>query len=201
MKLRRRYFAAFLLVVAGGIAAKWLLFPRATIQAATTTVAPGVSYLVILGVNDTAPANWDGSITVTGAGIQILRGWRFTGTDAINGTASWKMNTRTTLALNAPGPVQENGILVKISPPASTATINITTTQGNFSFTSQDVSFGVSKAFLNGRALVTRTGTQFQLSSSLERKIFRRSHALETTYTWRTRSLSMATARWRRVRA
>src|SRR5262249_13823035 len=66
----------------------------------------------------------------------------------------------------------ENGILVKISQPPSTVTINITTTQGNFSFTSQDISFGVNKMFLNGRALVTRTGTQFQLSSSLEEEDF-----------------------------
>ena len=79
------------------------------------TVGAAQSYLVILGIGDKADTNWDGSIAVTGANIEILRGWRFTGADSISGTTSWKMSTRTTPSLNPPGPVQENGVIVKIS--------------------------------------------------------------------------------------
>lgn len=172
MKIRWSYCALVVFAVCAVIGARRFLFPAVSIQAATTTVAPGQSFLVILGVNDTAGTVWDGSITVTGSTIQILRGWRFADSDAINGTTSWKMSTRETPSLNPPGPVQENGLIVKVTPASSPITFNINTAQGNFSFTSQDVPFGTSKTFLNGKALVAQTGAQFQLSSSIEEEDF-----------------------------
>lgn len=135
-------------------------------------VPPAQSFLVIFGIGDKTGTNWDGAITVTGANIQIIRGWRFTGADSISGTTGWKLSTRTTAALNPPGPVQENGIVVKISAATAPVTCNITTTQGDFSFSSQDLPFGVSKTYLNGRALVAQTGAQFQLTSSTEEEDF-----------------------------
>jgi hypothetical protein len=169
--MRARFFL-FIVLVLAAVIGKRLLYPGVSLHAATTTVPPAQSYLVILGVGDTAATNWDGSIAVTGASIQILRGWRFTGTDSISGTTSWKMNTRPSPALNPPGPVQENGLIVKISAAAGPVTFNITTTLGNFSFSTQDVPFGVSKSFLNGRALVAQTGAQSQLTSSTEEEDF-----------------------------
>ena len=151
---------------------KRLLRPTLSIRAASTTVATAQSFLVILGVGDTAPTIWDGSITVTGASVEILRGWRFTGTDSITGTTSWKISTRTTPALTPPGPVQENGLIVKISQPAGPVNVAITTTQGNFSFSPQNLPFGTSASFLNGRALVAQTGAQFQLTTSAEEEDF-----------------------------
>jgi hypothetical protein len=172
MRLRYKVIVLFALGAAAVITGKRLLYPRVSIRAATSTAPPAQSYLVILGVGDTAATNWDGSITVTGANIDILRGWRFSGTDAISGTSSWKMSTRVSPSLNPPGPVQENGLIVKISAPTGPVTINVTTMQGNFSFSPQDVPFGVSKTFLNGRALAAETGAQFQLSSSSEEQDF-----------------------------
>ena len=156
----------------GGFIARRLLYPRASLHAATTTVAPAQSYLIILGVGDTAATVWDGSITVTGATIQILRGWRFSGTDAVSGTASWKISTRPQPILRGTEPVQENGLIVKITVPTTAATFNITTAQGNFSFSTQDLPFGTSKLFLNGKVLVAQTNAQFQLSSSDEEEDF-----------------------------
>jgi hypothetical protein len=173
VSLRLRYMVVLVALAAvGAFVGKRVLYPRLSLHAATTTVPPAQSYLVILGVGDTAATNWDGSITVTGANIQILRGWRFTGADSISGTTSWKINTRTTPSLNPPGPVQENGFIVKISAPSGPVTFNITTTQGSFSFSSQELPFGISKSFLNGRVLVAQTGAQFQLSSSNEEEDF-----------------------------
>jgi len=161
--------ALIVLLAAGG---RRLLHAQLSAPAAPITVPPAQSFLVILGVGDKTGTNWDGSITVTGTNIQILRGWRFTGADSISGTTSWKLSTRTTPSLNPPGPVQENGIIVKISAATAPVTFNITTTQGDFSFSSPDLPFGVSKSFLNGRALVAQTGAQFQLSSSIEEEDF-----------------------------
>ena len=136
--------ALIVLLAAGG---RRLLHAQLSAPAAPITVPPAQSFLVILGVGDKTGTNWDGSITVTGANIQILRGWRFTGADSISGTTSWKLSTRTTPSLNPPGPVQENGIIVKISAATAPVTFNITTTQGDFSFSSQDLPFGTSKSF------------------------------------------------------
>ncbi len=172
MRMRWRYLLVAVLSIAATLAGWRLMRPRLTPQAATTTLGPAQSYLIIFGVGDTAATNWDGSITVTGATIEILRGWRFTPADSITGTTSWKVNTRTTPSLNPPGPVQENGIIVKISQPATAATFDITTTQGNFSFSTQDLPFGVSKSFLNGKVWVGQTGAQFQLTNSTEEEDF-----------------------------
>jgi hypothetical protein len=168
VNMRLRYVVIVLLVLAGFalVLGKRLLNPAVSIHAATTTVAPAQSYLVILGIGDKADTNWDGSITVTGANIQILRGWRFSGTDSITGTTNWKMATRTSPAVTPPGPFQENGLIVKVSAATAPVTFNITTTQGSFSFSSQDLPFGVSKSFLSGRALAAQTNAQFQLTSS-----------------------------------
>lgn len=163
--------AACVAAVACGLAGWRYLHPLPTLHAATTTVAPGTTYLIILGVGDTADTNWDGSLTVTGATVEILRGWRFAGTDAITNN-TWKLATRTGPSLNGPGPVQENGIIAKVTQSSGPVTFAVTTTQGNFTFTSQDVTFGTSKTFLNGKALVTQTGTQFQLTTTIEDQDF-----------------------------
>ena len=142
MRKRLRYRAAAILVLAAAFAGRRFLYPTVSIHAATTVVSPARSYLIILGVGDTAATKWDGSIIVTGSNIQILRGWRFADTDAVSGTTGWTMSTRTTPSLNPPGPVQENGIIVKVTDSASPITFAITTAQGNFSFTSQEIAFG-----------------------------------------------------------
>src|ERR1039458_982974 len=115
MRRREALRTTVLVVIAAGaiLLCRRFLSPAVSIHAATTTVAPAQSFLVILGVGDTAATNWDAAIAVTGAPAEILRGWRFEGTDAISGTTGWKMSTRVTPALTPPGPVQENGVIVK----------------------------------------------------------------------------------------
>ena len=161
--MSKRLAIVLLVTIAASLLARRLLRPALSSEAGTVTVAQGQSYLVILGVGDTTGTVWDGSITVTGAVVQIIRGWRFTTADSVTNNASWKISTRGGPALGGQGPVQENGFIVKISQSATPVTLAITTRQGNFSFAPADVPFGTSKAFLNGRAMVMRTGTQFQL--------------------------------------
>jgi hypothetical protein len=159
-------------VAAAALVAWRFLHAPVSIHAATATAGAAQSYLLILGVDDTKDTNWDGSITVTGATIEILRGWRFAGTDAVSGTSSWKLSTRPSPSLNPPGPIQENGLIIKTSVPQDKATFNVTTSQGNFSFASADVPFGTSKTFLGGKVLVAQTGAQFQLTTSTEEEDF-----------------------------
>ncbi len=174
MRRRAALRAIVLVAIAAGtiLLCRRFLIPIVSIHAATTTVAPSQSFLVILGVDATAVTNWDGSIAVTGAPVEILRGWRFEGTDAISGTTNWKMSTHPTPSLSPPGPVQENGLIVKVGASASPVKFDVTTAQGNFTFSSSDVPFGASKTFLGGKALVAQTGAQFQLTSSSEEEDF-----------------------------
>ncbi len=163
-------FAAFAVIVA-----KRVLYPRVSIHASTTTLAVAESYLIILGVGDTKETDWSGSIDAGGANIQVIRPWRFTGTDSIMGTTGWTAHTHTTVQFGASGPVQENGVIVKIGAPATPVTLTVTITGQSspltFNFRS-DLPFGSRQSFLSGRVLVARTGTQFQLSNSTEEEDF-----------------------------
>jgi hypothetical protein len=161
------------------VAGKRLFYPSVAIRAATLSSPAAQSYLIILGVGDTAPTKWDGSITAAGATILSLQGWRFTATDAISGTSSWTLSTR-----QAPpppqqttGPMQENGIIVTIAAPTGAVTFNVQTAQGNFSFTSTEVPFGTTKYLMKATAgfysvHISQTAAPFQLTTSNEEEDF-----------------------------
>src|SRR5579862_5986374 len=176
MRPRRLYLALMALaLVAAVVTGKRLFLPAVLPLAAPISSPLTQTYLVILGVGGKQNVTWNGSITATGGTIVSLEGWRFTNADSISGTSSWKLGARATAG--PPGAAgaslqQENGVIVTIANPTGTVTFNVTTTQGNFSFTSQDVSFGVSKSFLAGRALVMQTAAPLQLTASEEEEDF-----------------------------
>jgi hypothetical protein len=174
MYLRSRYTIVVLLVLAAValVVGKRLFYPAVSTRAATVSFIPSQSYLVMLGVGDTAGTIWDGSITATGATILSLQGWRFGGNDSISGTASWKLATRNSPTFITVGPVQENGVIVTVSSATGPVTFDVKTAQGNFSFSSQDVPFGVTKLFLSGKARVAQTAAPLQLTSSQEDEDF-----------------------------
>jgi hypothetical protein len=152
-----------------------LLFPQTSTPAPPITSPNAQTFLLIVGIGEKADTNWDGSITATGGAILSLAGWRFAGTDSIAGTSSWKITaTMTTAGPNESGNglYQENGLIVTFAQSNTPVTFAVKTTQGSFSFTSQDVSFGASKSFLNGQALVMPTAAPLQLTSSDEEEDF-----------------------------
>ncbi len=172
--MRLRYLIVLLVVLAAvaAFAGKKLLYPEIDTTAATISSTQTQSFLVIMGIGEKVAANWDGSITATGATILSLKGWRFSGSDSITGTASWKLAVREAPVVQGTGPFEENGIIVTTSAATGPVTFDVKTTQGNFTFSSQDVPFGVSKTFLNGRALAAQTGASLQLTSSAEEEDF-----------------------------
>jgi hypothetical protein len=173
--MRYRYVAFGLALAAVAVfAGRRLFYPAVSLHAATLSSTPSQSYLVILGVGDTAETTWDGSITATGGTILSLAGWRFADTDAISGTSIWKLATRTSPPppLQTTGPVQENGVIVTIAASATPVTFDVKTAQGNFNFSTQDVPFGVTKLFLNGKARAAQTAAPLQLTSTEEDEDF-----------------------------
>jgi hypothetical protein len=171
---RLRYWLLAFAMVIAVFAAKRLLYPAASLRAASLSSPPSQSYLVILGVADMAETVWDGSITATGSTILSLAPWRFTGTDAITGTSSWKLSTRTSppFPSKTTGVMQENGIIVTIAATANPVTFDVKTAQGSFNFSTQEIPFGVTKLFLSGKARVAQTAAPFQLTTSEEDEDF-----------------------------
>ena len=178
--MRRRYAALLLAILAlAVILGKRLVTTRTTLHAATLTAPASQSFLIALGVNDTAPTVWDGSITASGATILSLQGWRFSNGDTINGTTGWKMSTR--LAPPPPsatnGPMQENGVIVTVSASPNPVNFSVTTAQGNFTFASTDVPFGTTKFLLpiasgGFSAHISQTASPLQLTTSNEDEDF-----------------------------
>jgi hypothetical protein len=176
----RRYLVVALLVIAAvaAVAIKRLLYSPVYALAAPITAPQTQSYLIALGVTDTAGDVWDGSITAAGGTIVSLAGWRFSGTDAINGTSSWKASTRATPAINPPGPVQETGVIVTIAATTTPVTFDVTTVRhGSFSFSTADVPFGTTKYLLpvtggGYKAHIMQTSSPLQLTSSIEEEDF-----------------------------
>ena len=168
MVVRVRYIAVVVIavaVIAAAVAGKRLLRPDTSTE--TSIPSPATqAYLVILGINGKAVVSWDGSISATGTTILNVKGRRASDTDSFSGN-TWKLTTRT-----AGGPVQETGVIVTTTASTFPVTFNVTTTQGNFTFSSADVRFGTSKKFLNGRALGAQTGAGLQLTSSNEEEDF-----------------------------
>ena len=169
MRMRIVVLVVLALAAVGG---RWLLYPQSSTPASPISSPAAQSFLVILGIGDKAATNWDGSISATGATILSLEGWRLGAADSISGTSSWKMSTRTTPSLTPPGPFQETGVIVTIGAATGPVTFDVKTTQGNFSFSSQGLPFGVSTSFLGGKALVAQTGAPLQLTSSDEEEDF-----------------------------
>jgi hypothetical protein len=175
MRLRFALVAVLALAILGG---RRLLLPQTSTPAAPITSPNAQTFLLIFGIGTKVDTVWDGSITATGGTILSLQGWRFSGTDSITGTSSWKITVRMTSAgPNETGTdlYQENGLIVTIAQSSTPVTFNVTTAQGNFTFTSQDVIFGASKTFTmpNGRiALMMPTAAPLQLTSSDEEEDF-----------------------------
>jgi len=61
---------------------------------ACSAAAQQAAFRVRLGVNDSAPRVWDGSVTVTGGTLAYLREWRPRMGDRMTGARSWTMATR-----------------------------------------------------------------------------------------------------------
>lgn len=92
-----------------------------------------VSIRVLLGANDTASPNWDGSVQADGASVTGPDPWRFEGAGAISGSG-WKDSTHSIRLFGAAAnrPVVANGVIVHLSARSEDALVRVTTSQGNF---------------------------------------------------------------------
>lgn len=131
--------------------------------------------LIQLGLNDKESTVWDGGIKVSPGEVQELAGWRFERTDRLLEDGQWRLSTRAAAGLqkgrsNNPkkvgmakraaqnlGPMQENGVFVRLHNVTDDSVVEVSTAQGNFSFKLGDVQDGEPLDVLEGRAAVQRT--------------------------------------------
>ena len=134
-----------------------LLIPAIYIAQNTKTQG-SVTFRLIFGESDTAPTGWDGTIQAAGARITRIEPWRAGEEDRIDGSRGWKLTT----AASAPGTDQRlgkiapKGVLVTAENTDEQTRFDVTTPNGNFSFTPATASFIHSGGAIGGRVRIER---------------------------------------------
>ena len=132
-----------------------------------------VSVRVLLGTNDTASTNWDGSAEADGASVVSLEPWRFEGSDSISG-ATWKMATHQIRLFGAAAnrQVVANGVIVHLAARSEDATLRMKTARGNFDVKLSEIPYGVSVTRLEGNAFVDRVPTPQRITETPDEEDF-----------------------------
>ncbi|HYM13779.1 MAG TPA: hypothetical protein VEU62_23775 [Bryobacterales bacterium] len=128
-------------------------------------------FRILLGIGDSEPARWDGSVRVAGGAISAIEVWRPGAEDQVEGQ-SWKVSTRRLpprpARPGARGPVAENGVIVSAELTDPAARFDVQTAQGSFSFRADQVALGQGLNVLDGHANIERVPWTAQITSSIE---------------------------------
>src|SRR4030095_11131115 len=76
-----------------------LLYPRLTQHAQSPkqiAMPETTTFRVLLGIGDTEPTEWDGSVKLSGGNITAIQGWRFADRDSSDYKSSWKVSNGST---------------------------------------------------------------------------------------------------------
>ena len=129
------------------------------------------SFRVLLGVTDSAPTRWDGTITVRNGGSYNLQPWRFEGVDAISGSV-FHLSTHPVRLFNGGGAagatVVANGFIVIANQVTESTEFSLTTAQGDFTFRAADLVYGDGLYKLSGRVYIDRVPASQRLSNTPE---------------------------------
>ena len=138
-----------------------------TLGAAQAPAAVGVRLL--LGVTDTGPVKWDGSVTSRSAKIESVEPWRFDGEDRLLSSNSWQASTHLIRLFGNRGQNHvANGVIVWLADERPDAVLEVKTAQGDFTVRLADIPFGASVRALGGRAVADRIPAPVRLTSGPE---------------------------------
>jgi hypothetical protein len=127
--------------------------------AALSALSQEVSVRIVFGLGDGEGVRWDGRVEASGAEVQSLEPWRFESPDAIDGaswTASIHLIRRFGGAAAAPPAPVANGVVARLNRAAESATLRLTTAQGNFSVRLADIPYGKMVRALDNRVMIDR---------------------------------------------
>jgi hypothetical protein len=155
-------------LIGAGLALGVMLAATAAMQ---TKEMPEHTFRVVCGLKDKMPADWSGTISVTGGEATAITGWRFEEKDAVDGTAGWKCKTRSYIAPGerfgitpaggkepaAKQAVWPNGVTLTVAGKAASVALKLTA--GDVKFQVADIPLGEPKSFLDGQVRVERIPT------------------------------------------
>ncbi|HEY3840556.1 MAG TPA: hypothetical protein VGL72_28485, partial [Bryobacteraceae bacterium] len=128
-----------------------------------------VSVRLQLGVGDTKSTAWDGGITAGGARIKTVEPWRFEGTDTLLPDNRWQASTHQIRLFGQRGPNRPfvpNGVVVTLEGETSDSSIEVRTSQGNFTVRLSEIPYGTTKSYLDGKAHADRVPPAVRLTDS-----------------------------------
>lgn len=141
--------------------------------------AQDAGLLVLFGAKDQEPTKWNGSVALSEGRVNEITGWRFGKGDATDAEAgTWKVATRRVVvrarsnnpkkadaARKIQGPMNDNGVIVKMEGITGETQVSITTPLGDFAVKLGDLPYGKVVPQLDSNVLVQRTAWGRQMTS------------------------------------
>lgn len=136
-----------------------------------------------VGMKDSEPTRWDGSLEVSGAQVRSLEGWRFEQKDSLTGPSSWQFSTRevTERKSRSSGnlrnalrqrkvriPMNDNGLLVRLTQASPETSLQFKTAAGDFAFSLRDLRLGQPLQLLDGKVEALQVADAQPLSTGRE---------------------------------
>ncbi|HTM48438.1 MAG TPA: hypothetical protein VL285_07155, partial [Bryobacteraceae bacterium] len=132
--------------------------------------------LILAGVGEDKPANWDGHFTISGGQVHDIRGYRFTPPDRILPESGWRLRTEpiviapeSTFSRTFAGTVQKRvvakGVLMRGSGSAATR-LTLAAQGQSIVFAPMEMAIGGIGKFLDGRLEVWRIPASTNLSGT-----------------------------------
>ncbi len=166
----RRTWMLLVLGVVVALALLWAIRQRDVVYSQSSPVVAladesSVSIRVRLGVTDTEPRSWDGTLSVSGGEVVGLRNWRPRPGDRIDGLKAWTLSTRRgpNYVARAWEPermtsplayINEPGLIVDVKGPGVVLTFN--TPKGSFDVRPASIRPAEPVSFLDGAVVVER---------------------------------------------
>ncbi|MCB1226893.1 MAG: DUF3604 domain-containing protein [Verrucomicrobiales bacterium] len=144
-------------------------------------LADEAGLLILFGAKDTQPTAWDGRIELSEGKVGEISGWRFGKGDTVQPKRNgWLVSTHRKVVRQrsnnarklgmakrqVQGPMDDNGVIVRLQNVTEATQIQVTTKQGNFSFSLDQIPYGTALPLLDGGVVVQRTAAGRALTTS-----------------------------------
>src|SRR4029077_16619357 len=123
-----------------------------------------LSLRITLGIHDSQPTQWDGQLRLSAGEITRIDPWRMRPDDKIMDRSGWKATSyQLTNPPQGSARFSPTGVVVTLKP-ARGATLDVSTTQGDFRVVLDEIRPGVRGFFLDNRVMVDGVAPSEQIT-------------------------------------